>query len=204
MKNRKDRFYYPVLIMIIITAVFTFLLAGLNEITQDAIALNEETDLRRKILYVFNIDIPSEDPQDIERIFNEHVKSEEIGGETIYYIEDGEEVVAYAFPVEGVALWGSLKAYVAINAEYTELLGIEFISHSETPGLGGRISEEWFKEQFRGLDITQGQEGEYIIYRPNIGGNVDAVTGATLTSNSVKEILNEGIYEFIRVGRGDS
>ncbi|HHV45728.1 MAG TPA: FMN-binding protein [Tissierellia bacterium] len=204
MKDWKDSFIYPVLFMIVITAVFTFLLAGLHEITQDAIALNEETELRRKILYVFNIDIPSDDPKDIERVFNEHVKSETVGDDTIYYIEEDGKVTAYAFPVEGVALWGSLKAYIGISADYTEIIGLEFISHSETPGLGGRISEEWFKEQFRGLDLTRGEDGEYIIYRPAIGGNVDAVSGATLTSNSVREILNKGIYEFISAERGDS
>lgn len=203
MKDRKDSFIYPVLFMVVITAVFTFLLAGLNEVTKDEIALNEETELRRKILYVFNIGIPSEDPKDIERIFNEHVKSKEIGSDTVYYIEENGEVAAYAFPVEGVALWGSLKAYVAVNADYTKLLGLEFIFHSETPGLGGRISEEWFKEQFRELDLTKGEDGEYIIYRPSIGGNVDAISGATLTSNSVREILNRGIYEFISAERGD-
>lgn len=204
MKNITERFYFPIVFMVIITALFTFILAGLNEITQDAIALNEETELRKKILYTFNIDIPSEDPEDIERFFNEQVKSETIGDETIYYIEEEGEKIAYAFPVEGIALWGTLKSYVAITANYDELLGIEFISHSETPGLGGRIDEEWFKEQFRGLDLTEGEGGEYIIYRPAIGGKVDAVAGATLTSNSVKEILNKGIYEFISMGRGDS
>lgn len=204
MKNIKDRFYYPVLVMIIITALFTFLLAWLNEITKDAIVLNEETDLRRKILYVFNIDVPSEEPEDIEKIFNEYVKSEKIGNEIIYYIKENDEVVAYAFPVEGVALWGTLKAYVSISSDYNELLGIEFIYHSETPGLGGRISEEWFKEQFIGLDLTQGENGGYVIYRPAIGGNVDAIAGATQTSNAVRDILNKGIHDFVSEGRGDS
>lgn len=204
MKKVTEKFYFPIVFMVVITAIFTFLLAGLNEITQDAIALNEETDLRRKILYTFNIDVSSEEPEEIERVFNEHVKSEQVGEDTIYYIEEGGEVIAYAFPVEGVALWGRLHGYIGVSADYSQLLGVEFISHSETPGLGGRIDEDWFKEQFRGLDLTKGIEGEYIIYRPAIGGNVDAVAGATQTSKSVRDILNKGIFEFISSGRGDS
>lgn len=200
----KDKFYYPVLVMIIITAVFTFLLAWLNNVTEEVIALNEETELRRKILYVFNIDVPSNEPEEIERVFNEHVKSEKIGDETVYYIEEDGEIVGYAFPVDGIALWGSLSAYIGISADYSELLGIEFIHHSETPGLGGRIDEEWFKEQFRGLDLTEGEQGEYIIYKPAIGGNVDAIAGATQTSRAVRDIINKGIYDFITQGRSDT
>ncbi|NLX62412.1 MAG: FMN-binding protein [Tissierellia bacterium] len=204
MSNIKDKFYYPVLVMVIITAIFTFILAWLNDITEEVIALNEETELRRKILYVFNIDVPSDEPEDIERVFNEHVKTQEVGDETIYYMEEDGEVVAYAFPVDGIALWGSLSAYVGISADYSELLGLEFIRHSETPGLGGRIDEAWFKEQFRGLDLTEGQEGEYVIYKPAIGGNVDAIAGATQTSNAVRDIINKGIYDFISQGRSDT
>jgi Na+-transporting NADH:ubiquinone oxidoreductase subunit C len=198
MRFSMNSFIYPIIFMVIVTAVFTFLLAGLNHLTIDAISLNEETDLRSKILYVFDIDVPGNDPEVIEKIFNEHIKSEKIGEKTIYYIKEGGETIAYAFPVEGVALWGSIKAYVAVTADYSEIVGIEFISHSETPGLGGRISEKWFKEQFRGLDLTEAEDGEYIRYRPLPRGNVDAVSGATLTSNLVRDILNRSIDDFIK------
>ena len=159
MKASKSNFLYPIMFTLIVTAVTIFLLAGINYLTADAIALNEETTLRSTILYVFNIDFPTGDAEKIEEIFNEHVKAKQVGEKTIYYIEEGDEIVAYAFPVDGVALWGSVKAYVAITADYSEILGMDFVSHSETPGLGGRISEDWFKEQFRGLKLEDREEG---------------------------------------------
>ena len=85
---------------------------------------------------------------------------------------------------------------MGVSADYSKLIGIEFTSHSETPGLGGRIDEEWFKEQFRGIDLEDSQD-DYIIYTPAAGGNVDAITGATLTSQSVREFVNEDIQKFI-------
>lgn len=197
MKGLRNRFAFPIVFMIVTTVFFTFLLAWLNQVTSDTIALNEKTDLRSKILYVFDIDVEDNDPEIIEEIFNEHIESSVIEDKTIYFTREGDEVSAYAFPVEGIALWGSLEAYVAVTSDLTEILGIEFISHNETPGLGGRISEEWFKEQFRGLDLENKEDGKYIIYKPDPSGNVDAVTGATLTSNSVKDILNTNIHEFI-------
>jgi len=203
MKDSKSRFLYPILFTLVITAVTIFLLAGINYLTTDAIAMNEETTLRSTILYVFNIDYPAGDADKIEEIFNELIKSKQVGGKTIYYLEEGDEIVGYAFPVNGVALWGSVKAYVAISADYREIIGIDFVSHSETPGLGGRISENWFKEQFRGLKLDDSKDGEYIIYRPAPGGNVDSISGATLTSKAIRDLLNSGIHEFITEQRGE-
>ncbi|MBZ2174420.1 FMN-binding protein [Schnuerera sp. xch1] len=203
MINSKNSFVYTILFMILITAFFTFLLAGLNHMTSDAIALNEETDLRSTILYVFDINPNSNDPKIIEETFDKYVESKQIGDETIYYIEKNGEIIAYAFPVNGVALWGSIQAYASVSADFTELLGIDFISHNETPGLGGRITEEWFKEQFRGLDLTKSDNEEYIKYRPAPNGNVDAITGATITSNAVRDIFNENIHEFINKEGGE-
>lgn len=189
--------------MVVITAVFTLILAYLNYTTVDVIAYNEETDLRKTLLYVFDIDIPSEEPEEIEKVFNEYVGEEEVGDDTIYYVKENDEITGYAFPVDGTALWGTVQGYAAISGDYKQLLGIDFVSHSETPGLGGRISEEWFKEQFRGLDLEDVQDGQYIVYRPAPGGNVDAIAGATQTSNSVSKLLNEDIYEFINRRKGE-
>ncbi|HSH35361.1 FMN-binding protein [Schnuerera sp.] len=199
----KKSFGFPIIFMVVITAFFTLILAYLNYATTDAIAFNEETELRKTLLYVFDIDIPSEEPKVIEEVFNEYVGEEVVEDETIYFVKEGEEVLGYAFPVGGTALWGTVQGYVAVSEDYSQLLGLDFVSHSETPGLGGRITEDWFKEQFRGLNLSEATDGEYIIYRPAAGGNVDAIAGATQTSNSVSQFLNEDIYEFINRQRGE-
>lgn len=191
----KKSFSYPILFMVIITAFFTLILAYLNYATADVIALNEETELRRTLLYVFDMDLPSDDPKEIERIFNQYIEETEEKG--IYVAKEGDQVIGYAFPVGGSALWGTVQGYAAVSADYSRLLGIDFTHHSETPGLGGRISEDWFKGQFRGLDLTEAEGGEYIIFRPAPRGNVDAIAGATQTSNSVVNFLNEDTFEFI-------
>lgn len=199
----KKSFGFPIIFMVAITAFFTFILAFLNYKTTDAIAYNQETDLRRTILYVFDIESPSDDAKAIEETFNKYIEEEEIEGETIYMVKEGGETKAYAFPIGGTALWGTVEGYAAISADNTKLLGIDFVSHSETPGLGGRISEEPFKEQFRGLDLANAKDGEYIVYRPAPNGNVDSIAGATLTSKSVSRFLNDNIYDFIKQGKGE-
>lgn len=199
----KKSFSYPILFMAVITAIFTFVLAFLNYSTADKIAFLQDTELKRKILYVFDIPIPSENPEDIAKVFDENVEEEIVDGERIFFVKENDEIKGYAVPVGGPGLWGGIEGYVGISADFTHILGLDFTEHSETPGLGGRISEDEYKEQFRDLDLSQGQDGNYIIYRPAPGGNIDAITGATLTSKSVSNFLNEDIYRFIMERKGE-
>lgn len=196
----KKSFAYPIIFMSLVTAVFVFVLAFLEAGTAEQIDFLEKTELQEKILYVFDIPVESEDPEEIDKQFNEQIHTQEIDGEEVYSLEENGEVEAYAYPVGGSGLWGSIEAYVGISKDYSTLIGLEFISHDETPGLGGRISEKWFKEQFRGIELEDSDD-EYIIYTPADGGNVDAITGATLTSQSVKEFLNEDIEKIIEEGK---
>ena len=193
----KKSFAYPIIFMALITAVFTFILAFLNYSTAETIEFNEKTELRKKILYVLDIERESDDSDEVKKIFDEKIEETKIDDDIVYTLRSGDDVVAYAFPVRGAGLWGSILGYVGISADYSEIIGIDFISHSETPGLGGRIEEEPYKEQFRGLELND-DGSDYIIYKPSSGGNVDAISGATLTSQSVSNFLNKDIEKFIK------
>ncbi|WP_312908781.1 FMN-binding protein [Tissierella praeacuta] len=200
----KKSFSFPIVFMVILTAFFTFILAFLNYSTADRIAFNQEIELSKKLLYIFDIQPLSENPNDINQAFMDNIDN--IGSEDepmyIYYGEN-KEVLGYAVPISGSGLWGSIEGYVGVSSDYSTILGLDFTSHSETPGLGGRISEDWYKEQFRGIDITKSQNGNYIIYRPSAGGNIDAIAGATLTSKSVSKLLNEDLDKFIKERKGE-
>lgn len=200
--NQKS-FAYPIIFMSVLTAVSVFALALLDFSTAERVATLQETDLRTKILYVFDIPVETSDPAIIETIFNENVEMEKFEEQTIYVLKEDGEDTGYAFPVNGPGLWGSINAYAAVTTDYSKLLGIVFIKHEETPGLGGRIEESQYLNQFRELDLSSGSDGSYIIYNPAAGGNVDAIAGATLTSQSVAKLLNEDITSFINARRGD-
>lgn len=194
----KKSFIFPIIFMVLITAFFTAILAFLNYSTADVIAFNQETELRKTLLYVFNIDIPSDEPKVVEEFFSKYISEDTINGKDVYVAKEEGNIIGYAFPIAGSALWGSVEGFAAVSDDFSELLGIDFVSHSETPGLGGRISEDWFKEQFRGLNLTDANNGNYIVYKPAPGGNVDAIAGATLTSKSVSNFMNEDIDKFIK------
>lgn len=198
-KSRNDTIWYPPLFMAILAFVMTLILAFLNFATKDTIELQQKSIFHQKLLYSMNI--PFENAQQAETIFKENIEvapinfmdTDDLSLEPNYYIyKENGEVKAYAFPIAGKALWGSVDAIVAIDSKLEKMVGMDIITHSETPGLGGRIEEDWFKEQFREKDLSA-EDGKYFEYPPNKNANIDAITGATLTSASVKDLLNDNV-----------
>ena len=193
----KNSFLYPIVFMTAVTAIFIAVLAGLNFVTADTISYNQESELQHKILYIFDILPEGGKEKDIERVFNEKVIVKQWGELKGYALIQGGQETAYAVPINGPGLWGSIIGYLGLNKDYTEIIGIEFVVQSETPGLGGRISENSYKEQFRGIDIL-GKTENFIISSPEPNSNVDAIAGATQTSASVVKLINEDIKLFLQ------
>ncbi|MGI6441336.1 MAG: FMN-binding protein [Tissierellia bacterium] len=190
-------FIKPVLFMAIVTVLFAGSLAAVNYITKDQIQFNQDAEQRRKILNVFDRLPEQQDDATIEQVFNDIIVEKTIDGKTGYALVENGEEVAYALEVAGSGLWGSIVGYLGLNSDFTETTGIDFVQQSETPGLGGRIDETPYKEQFRGIDITNAQNGNYLVNRPAPGGNIDAISGATQTSNSVINLVNEDLASFL-------
>jgi Na+-transporting NADH:ubiquinone oxidoreductase subunit C len=193
----KNSFIYPIIFMMAVTAIFITVLAGLNFVTADTISFNQQNQLRQKILYIFDMVPDGGTEKDIERVFNESVIEKQWGDLKGYALVEGGQEIGYAVPINGAGLWGSITGYVGLNKDYTEIIGIEFVTQSETPGLGGRISENSYKDQYRGIDIS-GKTDNFIISSPQPDSNVDAIAGATQTSAAVVKIVNENIKLFFR------
>lgn len=190
----KDTPWFTLVFMLIITAVLTSVLSGIYEITKPIIEINAELDIKKAHLYAFDIDYPPENnAEDMEVLYTEKIKTEKIEDMSVYVEKDEEgKPKAYGFDFAGGALWGEVEGILVLSPDLNRIVGIDFTEQNETPGLGGRIGEAEFKEQFR--DVQLNNEGPPLIYSSSTGsGQVDAITGATLTSNSVINILNKRI-----------
>lgn len=183
----KSGYVYTIIFMLIVSAVFTLLLAGANELFLPKIEQNELLDERLAILYVFDIDQSGSADEVLTR-FDKYVSEAEISGISLYeYKSENGSTEAYAVPFTGAGLWGSISGYMAVSPDLTAITGVVFTEHSETPGLGGRIDELVYREQFRGISI---EPDTRLAYGEDGGGQIDAITGATSTSNAVLKILN--------------
>ena len=111
--------------------------------------------------------------------------------------------MGYAFPIGGPGFWGPVYGMVAVDPKAIKILGVAFYKHSETPGLGARITENWFTKQFQGLPLhpIEGDKKIFYLKPAGTGGareELDAVTGATGTSRAVEAFVNRELDHFLR------
>lgn len=189
----KRGYTFTLLFMLAVSTIFTALLATANAFAQPQIIENQTLAVQRSILYTLNIDTGAS-ADEIRATYESQIREVQVDGRTLYAAVDasGNEL-AYAVFFRGPGLWGTIEGFLGISADYTSLTGIVFTAHSETPGLGGRIDEAWYKEQFRGVLLP---ENKTLSIRPAGGvGDVDAITGATSTSRSVMSLVNTTLGE---------
>ena len=106
---------------------------------------------------------------------------------------DGQD--KYVIPVYGNGLWGPINGFIAINGDKRTVFGAYFNHESETAGLGAEIKDnKAWQDLFKGKHLFSGNDTQNIALAvkkkvENPSTQVDAVTGATLTSNGVTEML---------------
>ena len=110
--------------------------------------------------------------------------TEEDEGLPVFIIDRKTSVI----PMQGNGLWGPIWGYLAVASDGKTVVGVSFDHKSETPGLGGEITTEKFQSQFAGKQIMDNGNP--------IPVEFDAITGATKTSNGVKEMIDNTLEKY--------
>ncbi len=189
----KDRIY-PLIFMLITTVVCILLTSGLHLYTLDRAQANELSFTRRAILEA--ADLPfTNTTEGIERAYHEQIT--EMDG---YYTASGSFGTRYIIPLEGPGLWGTISIMVGLGEDLQTFSGVAIVSQNETPGLGARIEEKWFTAQFKGkrAPFIMVEEGT-----ASASQEVDAITGATRTSEYFKNLTARVPAEAQRIIRGE-
>lgn len=195
-----------VVYMFLITLFFTSLVSAIKLVSEKKIEANQVEKLQRVIIKVLDIPIKEDlTAEDLSLFFTKRVKNLQAGQRTLYvgYEEDGLTVVGYAFPVGGPGFWGPILGMAGISPDANKLLGLAFYRHMETPGLGGRITQNWFVDQFKDLPLYPIEGDQSIFYLTPVGvqkkaNELDAITGATNTSRAVEKFLNQDLDYFLK------
>jgi len=186
---------FPIIFMLVITLVFISVTTVIYTFTQDKIKINETLVMKRAILGAAGYEIPSV-ATEVEKLYKDAVSEvKDQNDKALYYIitkPDSLEVQGYVIISTGSGLWGDITAAIGIDNSKEELTGIEIIDQNETPGLGGRITESWFKYQFRGKrgPLSLVLEGD-----PTDKNQIQAITGASYSSAAMKAIVNSTLAE---------
>ncbi len=183
---------YTVIVTFVVSFVFVGLLAFANEMTKEKAAANALIMERRAILNAMGV--PYSGDAEVLDVYEREVEEFRLGDlEMKRAAVGGAPVEAVRF--SGAGLWGAITGVMGITPDLARIVGLDIITQNETPGLGGRIGESWWKEQFRGEAIVNGRidiaSGSGRGDRDPDNGKVDAVTGATLTSNAMEGIINQ-------------
>ena len=188
---------YAAVMVIIVAFLLAFVASALKE-TQDK---NVALDTKKQILAALNI----RDCEDADAKYNEVVAPGDLNRDTLTAVVDGQEKLIVR--VKGAGLWGGIWGWVSINKDGKTVFGTFFNHESETAGLGARIKDDQrFQDAFQNKQIfdadgnvalsvlKKGKEGnlsqEYV---------VEAVTGATLTSNGVNDMIQAGLKKYADV-----
>lgn len=156
------------------------------------------------------------DKKDVRRVFNRNItrkktsdiyipgltkglpKMDNTGSEVfLYYRNKRLEGIGFITTKLGYGFnkAADISLFICVGPDMQTIKGIEVLDHTETPGLGGRMTEKEFKEQFVGkklkprLTLVRGSE--------TVGTNeVHAITGASYTSKGIEDIINEAMDTF--------
>ncbi|MBQ0794014.1 MAG: Na(+)-translocating NADH-quinone reductase subunit C [Oleispira antarctica] len=113
----------------------------------------------------------------------------------IYTIEKDGNIETMVLPIHGYGLWSTLYGFIALEGDLETIVGLGFYSHGETPGLGGEVDNPSWKAQWVGKKLYDSQ-GELAIQvvkgkaAPGDVNSVDGLSGATLTSRGVSNLVN--------------
>ncbi len=162
---------FPIISVTIVVFIAVTLLGLTDTVVRDKIEWQKEQKIQRMLLEIFPDMTEHSLEDDIYRIYS-----------------NGAEIGSACLAI-GKGYGGVIDILVGLENE-TTIKGVTIVSHLESPGLGARITESSFREQFIGVNIAD------VALRQE-GGEIDAITGATISSKAVVEAIRDAAVEKI-------
>ncbi|PKN46798.1 MAG: hypothetical protein CVU59_04950 [Deltaproteobacteria bacterium HGW-Deltaproteobacteria-17] len=171
-----------VLTLAVISAGAAAALSAANRLTADKIKAAAEAKAARAVLKIF---------PDCTAPVKSEAKSPT--GETITVYRCPQERVCFSFssasdksisrPYSGV-----IRAMIGVDGK-GEILGMRIIAQTETPGLGNKIVEDKFLEQFKG----KSEKSNWKVKKDDASGAIDGLSGATISSRAVTSLVGAAL-----------
>ena len=184
----KELFKLTVVLTIICSLAATAL-ALVYTITKEPMAHQQRLKKLRAIKAV-QPDYDNEPDQDFIDLKTDE-SAEGDGGLTRFYItRKGDTPTGVVFMASAVGYGGLIDLMVGVNPEGT-ITGVQVLRHTETPGLGAKITEDTFIQQFPERNL---QNTNWALKME--GGDIDQISGATISPQAVVKALNQGLTFF--------
>lgn len=224
MKFNTNSNVYTVVYASVMVIIAAFLLAFVTSVLKDKQDANVANDKRGQILSSLNIrnveDVTGEYKKvilnDLVLDVNGKVLQEKGGFDVeskditakdpaskklpLYVAKVNNDTI-YVVPLYGRGLWGGISGYLALKKDFDTVYGAYFTHESETAGLGARIVEEEFQDKFKNKKAFADSTFQKVALSlskkvEDKEHQVDAITGATLTSNGVSEMFLSSLQPY--------
>lgn len=167
--------------MVLISAIAAAALAATYTPTQNQLKILQEEQKKVAMKEI----LPQAD--DFEPVTGSQVDSD--GNPVVLYyrgVDSSGNVVGYAVQRQQVGAQGMIELMTGMSADFNTITGVQVMKHSETPGLGALITTPEFRGQFANLPVAD-------VSLTKNGGKIDALTGATISSQAVVDGLHGAV-----------
>lgn len=201
---------YTVLYAVVMVVIVAFLLSFVSSSLKEQQGKNVKLDTKKQILRAVNVAAEDADAEfdanvkdylfkngDLVEVSAADFKTKYAGEikdgnfHVFVYEKNGDK--KYVFPLAGNGLWGAIWGYISVNSDKNTVCGVDFSHDSETPGLGAEITADKFKSQFAGKNVVKDAEIALTVVKngtiKDAEVECDGISGGTLTSNGVKDML---------------
>ncbi len=185
--------------MTVVVIIVAVLLAVVSQALAPKQQANILLDKQKQILGALKVDFSQADPAEV---YYTLVQDTLTYGEQEVYVANLKGATKYILPLSGKGLWGGIGGYLALDEDKNTIYGVNFNHESETPGLGAKIVEPEFRSQFEGKHIRNAEGAVVSVAVLKAGKHaegqeqVDAISGATITSSGVSTMLEVNLEEY--------
>jgi len=176
-------------------------LTAVNALTKEAYENNKKAKKAREIMKVLDVPFDANtSAEQIVEIQKQKVKEDAdratlYGVEKVYSSDHATEGRLWAIEFGGEGMWKPIKGLLCLKADMKTIYRITFYEQEETPGLGAKIADAPFQDGFRGKAIydSSGNPGVRLQRAGTTSqdNEIDAITGASITSAKVQDMLNK-------------
>ncbi|WP_321419352.1 Rnf electron transport complex subunit RnfG [uncultured Methanomethylovorans sp.] len=177
-----DKEFVSVVGKLVLISVIAAALLGITYVpTQEQLQKNEQEAMNLKLLEV----MPG---ATFEPVYGDQVNAETGEKEVLYYRakDTSGNLLGYTFLSSKSGAKGTIVVIGGVDSTFSTITGMSVLSQAETPGLGSRIAESAFMDQFYNLPLSK-------LSLSSSGGSIDSLTGATISSQAVVDALNSKV-----------
>lgn len=202
-RMKKTSSLYVLSFMVLTCAILGAGVATIHYTTRPLLEKNEQLHRNRIICNAFLLGVPEKTAAAYEKTIDEYIVADTImasDGTTIELFRNTHDN-AVGFVFSGMGFWNAIHGILVLSGDLSTIRNIQFFDQKETPGLGARIEEQWFTDQFKGLPVYWNEPVHKRIRISQATGiteenHINGITGASQTSMAVMKMINSELERF--------